>query len=169
MSLLDRAVGMIRGGQRHEPAGSIKVVDPSPLNWLYITYNTVEELVRVTPTGAIEPAAMRSYRWLDDRTLEIDLRRDNRFPGAEELTASTVERAFREVLRWQSPHPPGTQFNLDLRTRLEVVDERRVRVHLPGPDGLALGKLRAIHLMSTPFWNGPGFGYSSHGSGEGHW
>jgi len=26
-----------------------------------------------------------------------------------------------------------------------------------------------MHLMSTAFWNGPGFGYERHGRGEGHW
>ncbi len=58
-----------------EPAGTINVVDPSPLNWLYITYNTVEELVRANPDGTIEPAAMEDYRWLDDGyTLEMDIR-----------------------------------------------------------------------------------------------
>ena len=168
MSLLDRAVGLIRG-RRAEPIGSIRVVDPSPLNWLYITYNTVEELVRVTPKGANEPAAMSNYRWVDDLTLEIDLRRENFIADGSLLTGDLVAKAFHEAFRWKSPHPPGTHFNLDQQTRIEVVNERQVRVHLPSPDGLALGKLRAIHLMSMPFWNGPGFGYSSHGSGEGHW
>lgn len=39
-------------------AGVLRVVDPSPLNWLYVTYNTVEELVRVTRGGKVRPAAM---------------------------------------------------------------------------------------------------------------
>lgn len=47
------------------------MVDPSELNWLYITYNTVEELVRLDPAGNIEPAAMSDYRWIDDRALEV--------------------------------------------------------------------------------------------------
>lgn len=162
-------LGRVLGTERAEPVGSIRVVDPSPLNWLSITYNTVEELIRVTPEGLNEPAAMSAYRWVDDRTLEVDLRRDNTFQDGEPLTAASVERSFREVLRWQSPHPPGTQFNLDQGTWLEVVGERQVRVHLPRPDGLAVGKSRGIHLMNSAFWDGPGFGYSHYGSGEGHW
>ncbi len=71
------------------PVGTIHVVDPSPLNWLYITYNTVEELVRVNPEGKIRPAAMRRrYRWEDDRTLRIDVRRGERFPNGEPMTAA---------------------------------------------------------------------------------
>ncbi len=157
-----------RGG-RGEPAGTVRIVDPSPLNWLWITYNTVEELVRVTPQGKVRPAAMSAYRWLDDVTLEVDVRRGERFPDGEPLDARTVLRAFEEVVRWESPHPPGTHFNLDRRTRCEVVGEWTVRFRLPQPDGLAVGKLRAMHLMSTRFWDGPGFGYERQGRGEGHW
>lgn len=40
-----------RRTRRSGPAGTIHVVDPAPLNWLWVTYNTVEELVRVTPRG----------------------------------------------------------------------------------------------------------------------
>lgn len=152
-----------------EFAGTVKVVDPSPLNWLYITYNTVEELVRVDTDGNTEPAAMSGFRWIDDLTLEVDVRQGNVFPDGERLTAATVEQSFREVMRWRSPHPPGTQFNLDPRTTLEVVDEYTVRLHFPEMDGLAVGKLRAMHLMNTGFWAGPSFGYERNGSGEGHW
>lgn len=151
------------------PTGTINVVDPSPLNWLWITYNTVEELVRVTPQGKVRPAAMRWYRWVDDRTLDIHLRGGEFFPDGEPLTALGVKRAFDEVLRWRSPHPPGTQFNIDQRATYEIRGKRTIRLRLPAPDGLALGKLRASHLMSTPFWEGPGFGYERNGRGEGHW
>lgn len=156
--------------QENGPVGSINVVDPSPLNWLYITYNTVEELVRATPDGTIEPAAMEDYRWLDGGyTLEVNVREGNRFPDGEPLTAHSVKRAFDEVMLWASPHPPGTQFNFAAGTTLEVTGEHSVRFHFPEPDGQALGKLRAMHVMSTAFWEGPGFGYERQGSGEGHW
>ncbi len=168
MGLIGRMASLFRRGRR-KPEGSIRVVDPSPLNWLSITYNTVEELVRVAPGGAVGPAAMKSYRWRDDRTLEIDIRRGNCFPGGEMLTSATVLRAFDEMMRWAAPHPPGTHFNLDPKTRCEVTGEYAVRLHLPAPDGLAPGKLRAMHLMSTPFWNEVGFGYTRNNTGEGRW
>jgi ABC-type transport system substrate-binding protein len=152
-----------------EPRGTVRVVDPNPLNWLYITYNTVEEPVRVTRRGKIRPAAMSRYRWRDDTTLEIKVRGDARFADGTALTADSVRRAAEEQFRWQSPHPPGTHFNIDRRTRVEVVDDRTVRLHLPAVDGLALGKLRATHVMSERFWRDLGFGYARDQSGEGHW
>jgi ABC-type transport system substrate-binding protein len=154
---------------RDEPCGTVRVVDPSPLNWLYITYNTVEEPVRVTKRGKLRPAAMSRFRWRGDRTLEIVLRGDERFADGTALDASSFRQAFDEQVRWMSPHPPGTHFNIDRRTRVEVVDDRTVRLHLPAVDGLALGKLRATHIMSERFWRDLGFGYERTKTGEGHW
>jgi len=168
MSIAEKVVTALKGPGAASPAGVIRISDGNALNWLYITYNTVEELVRVNPDGVVEPAAMKNFTWVNDRTLEIELRTDEVFPNGEPLTAQTVQRSFQEVIRWISPHPPGTQFNLDRRTRCEVTGTHSVRFHLPETDGLALGKLRAVHLMSTPFWD-IGFGYERNGSGEGHW
>ena len=160
-------VGALGGGG---PVGAVRVVDPNPLNWLYITYNTVEELVRVTKNGTIRPAAMKAYRWKDGgRTLEVRVRKGERFPDGEPLTASSVKRAFDEVTRWAAPHPPGTQFNFLPGTQCEVSGEYAVRFRLPEPDGLMLGKLRAMHIMSPRFWDEIGFGYERNGTGEGHW
>ena len=64
MRLVEQVTASVTG-RCPEPVGTVHVVDPSPLNWLYITYNTVEELVRVNPAGHIEPAAMTDYRWGD--------------------------------------------------------------------------------------------------------
>ncbi len=109
MNLVEKAVSLVMGeGRKDVPVGTVNVVDPSPLNWLHITYNTVEELVRLTTQGKIRPAAMRRYRWADDRTLDVRVREGERFPDGEPLTAHTVKRSFEEMMRWTAPHPPGT-------------------------------------------------------------
>lgn len=170
MSLLKKVVGAIPGVEiKPNPMGTIKVADFSPLNWLYITYNTVEELIRVSPEGKVIPAAMSLYHWVDDKTLEVTVREGEIFPDGEALTSATVKQSFTEMMRWQSPHPPGSQFNHLPGTRCEIVDDRKVRFHFPQADGMALGKFRAMHLMNTRFWNETGFGYKRNGSGEGHW
>ena len=169
VTLAEDAAKLLSGGRPSEPVGTIHVVDPNALNWLYITYNTVEELVRVDTRGNTIPAAMSGYKWADDRTLEITVRENEVFPDGEPLSAARVKRAFDEVMRWQAPHPPGTQFNLDPRAQMEVTGEQQVRLILPEPDGAALGKLRAMHIMSSRFWDEVGFGYKKKGTGEGHW
>ena len=167
MSVLEKVASVTE--RQQEPKGTIHVVDASPLNWLYITYNTVEELVRVSHNGTIKPAAMSTYRWVDDQILEVEIRGDEFFPDGEPLTAAIVKRSFDEQMRWHAPHPPGTHFNPHAGTTCEAVDDSTVRFHLAAPDGLMLGKLRATHIMSTRFWDELGFGYKRNGTGEGHW
>jgi ABC-type transport system substrate-binding protein len=151
------------------PVGTIQVVDPHPLNWLFITWNTMEEPVRTDERGHIVGAAMQDSRWVDESTLEVQLRKGVRYQDGEELTAESFKRAFEEVQRWKAPHPPGTYLNFHPDTRLQVVDGHTVRMVFPEPDGLVLGKFRGFHLPSTRFWDEEGFGYRTRGSGEGHW
>ena len=157
---------------RHTPVGTVHVVDPSPLNWLFLTWNTMEEPVRTDQQGRIVNALAESAEWVDHRTLELRLRRGVRFQDGEAFTAYNVKQNFDEMQKWAAPHPPGTWLNLPPESRAEVVDGSTVRFHLPGPDGLAIGKFRGCHLASSEFWDGPdapGFGYKKLGSGEGHW
>jgi ABC-type transport system substrate-binding protein len=135
------------------PQGTVLVVDPSPLNWLFITWNTAEEPVRTDTNGRIVPAVLTDFRWLDGgRVLEIDVREGVQFQDGEALTAEHVKRAFDEVQRWQVPHPPGTYLNFHPESRAEVVGSHRVRFHFPEPDGLAMAKFRGMHVMSSEFW-----------------
>ena len=165
MSLIENIVSKVKS---HEPQGEIRVVDRSPLNWLYITYNTVEELVRTDEKGHIVPAAMKTYRWVDDLTLEIKLR-ENVFQDGERVTIEIVKKNFDEMMKWRSPHPPGTQFNQYVGTRMKIIDDETLHIISPKPDGMTLGKLRAMHIMNSRFWDTIGFGYARQGHGEGHW
>ena len=100
MGLIDKAASLVtRHGIHNQPVGTIQVVDPSPLNWLWMTYNTMEELVRVSPDGHIEPAAMEHHQWADERMLEITVREGDRFQDGEWLTAETVKRSSDERQR----------------------------------------------------------------------
>lgn len=151
------------------PAGTVHVVDPHPLNWLFITWNTMEEPVRTDDEGHIVGAVMRDSRWVDDRTLEVTVRQGVRFQDGETLTAGHVKRAFDEVQRWKAPHPPGTSLNFHPGARCEVIGADTCRFVFPEPDGLALAKFRGMHVPSTRFWEEEGFGYRALGHAEGHW
>ena len=50
-----------------------------------------------------------------------------------------------------------------------MTGELSVRFTFPEPDGAAVGKLRAMYVMSTRFRGEVGFGYARQDSGEGHW
>jgi ABC-type transport system substrate-binding protein len=154
---------------RRTPVGTIHIVDPHPLNWLYITWNTMEEPIRTDVQGHLTGAAMEESRWVDDTILEVRMRRGVRFQDGEACNAHSFKRAFDEVQRWKAPHPPGTSLNFHPDTRLELLDDHTLRMHFPQPDGLILGKFRGFHIASSRFWDELGFGYKKLGTGEGHW
>ena len=71
-------------------------MDPHPLNWLYFTWNTMEEPVRTDEKGNIVGAAMEDSFW-EGATLVVKVREGVRFQDGTTLAAQTVRRAFDEV------------------------------------------------------------------------
>lgn len=152
-----------------EAGRTVVVVDPSPLNWLSVTWSSMEELVRVDKDGHTVPTLAESWKWLDPRTVEFKLREGVQFQDGEPFTAKNVKRSFDEVQRWKAPHPPGAFLNFDQATRLAVVDDHTVRFSFPRPDAAALMKFRGMHIGSTKFWDSNAFIDKSTGTAESHW
>lgn len=160
-----------RDTEKKPAKGTLRVVDPSPLNWLFITWNTMEEPIRTDHDGRAVYSMATGHRYSDGgKTLEIDVRRDVVYQNGEPLTARHIELAFDEMQKWEAPHPPGTWLNFAPETITEVVNDHLIRFRFPEPDGLALAKMRGFHVPSKTFWTeGPGFGYEREGSGNGNW
>lgn len=153
-----------------DPAGNtITVMDASPLNWLSVTWNTMEELVRVDKDGKTSPTLATSWKWIDPRTVEFKLREGVVFQDGEKFTAPVFRRSFDEVQRWDNPHPPGAFLNFAKNTKLEVVDDYTVRFVFPEPDAAALMKFRGMHVGSTKFWETNAFVDKKSGTAEAHW
>ena len=90
------------------PIGTINVVDPSPLNWLFITWNTMEEPIRIDEDGRTVFALAESADWPDEKTLELKLRQGVRFQDGEPFTAHAIKLNFDEMQRWPRTRPaPG--------------------------------------------------------------
>lgn len=156
--------------QAHAEAKStVTVVDTSPVNWLSVTWNTMEELVRVDNKGVVQPALAESWKWTDDKTLEFKLRQGVKFQDGEAFNAKVFRRSFDEVQKWENPHPPGAFLNFDKATKLDVVDDYTVRFIFPQADGGALMKFRGMHVGSSAFWDKLGFVDKEKNNAEGHW
>ena len=147
----------------------INVVDPSPVNWLSITWNTMEELVRVNKDGRTVPTLAESYRWVNDTTMEFKLRKGVSFQDGELFNAKVLRRSFDEVQKAVNPHPPGAFLNFPKETRFEVVDDYTVRFVFPAADSGAIMKFRGMHVASTKFWNTNAFKNKKSGNAEGNW
>ena len=156
------------GATRWGPHNTVTVVDPSPVNWLSITWNTMEEANRVDHDGMGQPSLASGWKWVDDETLELQIR-PTVFQDGEKYDASIFKLAFDKVQEWTNPHPPGAFLNFAQDTSLEVIDDKTVRMKFPGGDAAALMKLRGMHIPSTRFWNEWGFIDPETGSAEGHW
>ena len=150
------------------PHNTVRVVDPSPVNWLSITWNTMEEPNRVDHAGLGQPSLATSFTWVDDETLEMTMR-DAVYQDGERFDAHMFKLGFDKVQEWQAPHPPGAFLNFAPDTTCEAVDDKTIRMRFPGRDSAALMKLRGMHLPSTRFWNEWGFRDPETGSAEGHW
>ena len=81
----------------------VTVVDPSPVNWLWITWNTMEETVRVDKNGQSTPSLAEKQTWLDDKTLQIKLRKNVAFQDGEKLTASFIKVQKSTWWMWICP------------------------------------------------------------------
>jgi len=152
-----------------DAADTLTVVDLSALNWLSVTWSTMEELVRVDKDGRTVPTLATEWKWLDDRTIEFKLRQGVAFQDGEKFNAHVFRRSFDEVQRWKAPHPPGAFLNFAPATKLSVVDDYTVRFTFPEPDASALMKFRGMHVGSTKFWDEGGFVHKKTGTAEGHW
>jgi ABC-type transport system substrate-binding protein len=148
--------------QAPAPRGEIRIVDKSPLNWAWITWNVFEHLIEADPDGNLIPRLATGWRWLDDRTVEFKLRQGVTFHNGEKFDTGIVKLNWEENTRHTQPHLPGTYLNFKPGSKLEIVDRETVRFRFPEPDGAALIKISLVHMASREF-------YEKMGWGEKHW
>ena len=151
------------------PDNTVTVVDPSPVNWLSITWNTMEEANRVDMNGKEQHALVDKWKWVNPTTLELDLRKDVKYQDGTPFTAKNLKTAFDKVNEWKSPHPPGKFLNWAKGSEMKIKDDYTVDLVLPEPDSAAFMKLRGMHVPSDAFWTKLGFVDKKTGSAEGHW
>ena len=144
------------------PRGELRIVDKNTNNWASITFNVMDHLLELDKDGKLVPRLATSWRWLDENTLEMKLRRGVRFHNGEVFDAEIVKLNWDENTRLRQPHAIGEFLNFKPGSRLIVVDPDTVRLSFPEPDGAALAKLVYLHIANRQF-------YREFGWGEKHW
>jgi ABC-type transport system substrate-binding protein len=140
------------GEQVSAPRGELRIVDKDPLNFAWITWNTFEHLVEIDSDGKLVPRLATSWRWLDDRTLEMTLRHGVKFHNDEVFDAEIVKLNWDENLRLRQPHRSGDYWNFKPGSRLEIIDPHTVRFVFPEPDGGAMARLTLMHIGNRQFY-----------------
>jgi peptide/nickel transport system substrate-binding protein len=150
------------GQQLSAPRGELRIVDHSPLNWAWVTWQVFEHLIEFDPDGKLIPRLATGWQWLDDKTIEFKLRRGVKFHNGEPFDTEAVRLNWEENTRHTQPHLLGSYLNFKPGSRLEIVDADTIRFRFPEPDGAALVKIGAMHMASREF-------YRKVGWGEKHW
>jgi ABC-type transport system substrate-binding protein len=157
-------VGGLSGGSGEQvpvPQGELRIVDKSPLNFMYIVFNVFEHLIELDKDGTLVPRLATRWQWVDDRTLEVTLRQGVRFHNGEVLDAEIVKLNWDENTRLRQPHRPGEFMNFKPGSRLEILDPYTVRFVFPEPDGGALVKIMSMHFGNRQFYRDFGWGEKS--------
>jgi ABC-type transport system substrate-binding protein len=144
------------------PRGELRVVDKNPNNWAWITLNVFDHLMEADRDGKLVPRLATGWRWLDEQTLEVKLRRGVKFHNGEGFDAEIVKLNWDENLKLKQPHRVGGYLNFKPGSRLEIVNPQTVRFVFPEPDGGALVKLSWLHIGNRQF-------YRELGWDEAHW
>jgi ABC-type transport system substrate-binding protein len=135
-----------------EPRGEMRIVDPHYYNWAAVVLNIFEHLVDPDKDGTLVPRLATGWRWLDDRTLEMTLRRGVTFHNGEVFDAEIVKLNVEENLRLRQPYVTGDYWNFQPGSRLEIIDAYTVRFVFPEPDGGALARLTLMHIGNRQFY-----------------
>ncbi len=93
------------------PQGELRIVDKNPGNWAWLTWNVFEHLMEIDANGKMVPGLATSWRWLDDRTLEVTLRQGVKFHNGEVFDAEIVKLNWDENTRLRQAHRIGTYLN----------------------------------------------------------
>jgi ABC-type transport system substrate-binding protein len=146
------------GAPPHVPRGELRVVDRGPGAWGSIDWNVFDHLVEADKDGNLVPGLASSWRWVDDRTLELKLRERVKFHNGEVFDAEIVKLNWQQYVGRRQPNILGAHMNFKPGSRLDTVNRFTVRLSFPEPDGGALAKLSHMHIANRQFFREFGWG-----------
>jgi peptide/nickel transport system substrate-binding protein len=136
---------------RVKPKGTLKVVDlyfPSTS----IIFNYAEALAMFDKNNDLTPGLAQDWRWINDRTLEFELRQGVYFHNGEKFNADAVRVNWNAYKEMPNPMFSGQLLGISKQSALDVVDEHTIRFHFIEPDGLALFKIARFFLFAPAYF-----------------
>lgn len=140
------------------PRGELRVVDKSVAAWAHLDWNVFDHLIEIDKDGEVVPGLAQSWRWLDERTLELTLRQGVKFHNGEPFDAEIVKLNWQEHIRFEQPNILGKHMNFKSGSRLDIRDPYTVLFFFPEPDGGVLQKLAHMHIANRQFYREFGWG-----------
>lgn len=102
-------------------------------------------IYRNPDSGEYEPLLATSWKWLDDVTLEFELRDDVKFHDGSALTSADVVYTYNYVS--DPANKINVQSNVNWIKYAEAVDDNTVRLHLKAPFPPALEYVASLHAI----------------------
>ena len=131
------------------PRGTLRVVDLWSMQ-RSMASNYAEGLVTLDKDNNFVPCLAEGWRWIDERTIELKLRKGVIFHNGESFNAEVV-RINWEAYKMLDP-PMFPFLSIPDETALEIVNQYNVRFTFPEPDGMALVKLRMFAQFAPAFF-----------------
>ena len=150
------------GEQVPAPRGELRVVDRDLSNFGAMTFTIFEHLLELDQDGQLVPRLATGWQWLDDRTLDVMLRKGVTFHNGEVFDADIVKLNVEETQQLSHAFYLGQYLKFNPGLRMETRDPYTIRFHFPEPDGAALARLSYIHMANRQF-------FREFGWGEKHW
>ncbi|MSP48174.1 MAG: twin-arginine translocation pathway signal protein [Alphaproteobacteria bacterium] len=115
----------------------------------WITDLVWDRMLRISPKGLPEPWAAESYKWVDDKTIDVTLRTGMKWHDGKPVTVDDVMFTFGEVKAMAPMYAPF----LDVIAKVETTGERTVRMHLKNPSAPFLtSTLAKVNLTPAHIW-----------------
>jgi len=127
-------------GKTPTPRGEIRVVESWRPDVTVLGHNVLQYLFEYAlDRNELAPSLAISREWIDDTTLEVNLRQGVRFHNGEPFDAHAVKFNFD----YQRRHNPGRGVQVYMRNvkEIQVIDPYTVRMLLNQPDALFLDKI----------------------------
>ena len=128
--------------------------------------NVVETLLYRDPlSGKAQPLLATSWRWVDDRTLELALRQDAAFHDGQKFDADDVVFTVEQVKR-KDPPVSFAEADYGYINRAEKIDTYTVRLLLNAPTPSAVDRLtQTLFILPKGSYTPQAFGRAPIGTG----
>ena len=135
---------------------------------LQMAYMIWDPLVLRDPdTGKIVPHVATSWKTLDDRTWEFEIRKDVKFQNGDPLNAQAIKWTIDDRILNKDRKSPRLP-NFKWIKSVEVVDDYTFKIHTYEPYALALERLNTLYIMDPKWGKAHDFQYiQEHAMGSG--
>ena len=98
-----------------------------------------DSLIAIDLKGKLVPSLATSWRLVDPKTYEFDLRKDVKFHNGEDFTADCVKFTYETVINPETK--AGNAWILNSIASVEVLGMHKIKINLNHPDGMFLYRL----------------------------